>query len=197
MEFCMRGLCLRKSSRAEVTGIASALKGATLRKILFALLIPLSLRAAISSTDPAYTPLWLYQGSWEVSRSPGQKPDRLVNECALVGRYFTCQQAVNGQPGALLVIIPTGQPGRYYTQTIMPEGRATGRDDLEISGERWTYLSRRQEGGKTTRYRTTNTFTGKDRIHFEQAEASGDKDWVVKGSGDERRISTGRGTHTL
>lgn len=160
-----------------------------MRRVYFVLLVlqtPWFLRAA---SDPVYAPLWLYQGTWQVTRSAGQKPDQLVNQCALVGKYFTCQQTVNGQAGALLVIIPAGQPGRYYTQTILPEGRATGRDDLEISGERWTYLSRRQEGGTVTRYRTINTFSGKDRIHFEQAEATGDKDWVVKGTGDERRIS--------
>jgi hypothetical protein len=156
---------------------------------MLALLAPCFLRAA---SDPVYAPLWLYQGTWQVTRSPGQKPDQLVNQCALVGKYFTCQQTVNGQTGNLLVIIPTGQPGHYYTQTILPEGRATGRDELEISGDRWTYLSRRQDGGRVTRYRTINTFSGKDRIHFEQAEAVDDKDWVTKGSGEERRVGASR-----
>jgi hypothetical protein len=153
---------------------------------------------SLAAADAAYAPLWLSQGTWEVSHagaSAGQKPDELVNECALVGKYFACQQTVNGKAGGLLVIVPTGQPGRYYTQTIMPEGRATGRDDLQISGNEWIYTSRRQEGSKTTQYRTINRFDSKDHIHFEQAQSTDGKTWNVTGSGDERRkraASSGR-----
>jgi hypothetical protein len=144
--------------------------------------------------DPAFTPLWPYEGTWQVTRSgaaAGQKPDELVNQCALVGKYFACQQTINGKAGGLLVIVPTGQAGRYYTQTIMPEGRATGRDDLEISGTKWTYTSRRQQGGKTTQYRTINNFIGKDHIHFERAESTDGKQWTTTDSGDERRAGKG------
>jgi len=164
-------------------------------RICFRLITFLSpLLALAASTDPAYMPLWPYQGMWQVTRSgaaAGQKPDELVNQCALVGKYFACQQTINGKAGGLLVIIPTGQPGRYYTQTIMPEGRATGRDDLEISGSQWTYRSRRQQGSKTTQYRTINNFVGKDHIHFERAESTDGKQWTVTDSGDERRTGTG------
>lgn len=153
---------------------------------LLTLLVPTLLYAA---QDPAYAPLWPYQGTWQVAAS-GQKPYELVNECAVVGKYFACQQTINGKAGGLLVIIPTGQPGHYYTQTIMPEGRATGRDDLEISGTQWIYRSRRQEGSKTTQYRTINNFIGKDHIHFEQAQSTDGKEWKVVNSGDQRRTST-------
>ncbi len=148
---------------------------------------------AAPTADPVYAPLWLYQGTWRVTPknlAPGAKPDELKNQCALVGRYFVCQQTVNGTPGALLIFIPTQKAGHYYTQNIMPEGRASGRADLEISGDRWIYSSTWDEGGKTTYYRTTNILTGKDRIHFEQAESSNGNDWTVKNSGDEVRISS-------
>lgn len=152
----------------------------------------------MGASDPAYTPLWQYQGAWRVTRSgsgPGQAPYEVTNECALVGKYFTCQQSVNGKAGGLRVIIPTGEPGRYYTQTIMPEGRATGRDDLEIAGSQWTYKSRRQEGSRTTQYRTINIFKDKNHIHFEEAESTDGKQWRVTNSGDEVRISARTRSH--
>lgn len=146
---------------------------------------------AAPAADSVYAPLWLYQGTWQVTRqgTAQGKPDTLKNQCALVGRYFACQQTVNGTPGALLVFIPTSQPGHYYTQNIMPEGRATGRADLEISGNRWIFSNTWDQGGRTTYYRTTNIFTGKTHIHFEQAESSNNRDWTVKSSGEETRTS--------
>jgi hypothetical protein len=146
--------------------------------------------------DTTYAALSLYEGTWQVSRAnrpSGSKPDVLSNRCALVGKYFVCEQAVNGNAGALLVFISTGQPGKFYTQTIMPEGRATGRDDLEIAGDRWIYSSKRLNQGTTTYYRTTNVFQGKNKIHFEQAESADGKEWSIKNSGDEVRIGGSAG----
>ena len=153
------------------------------------LLMLLSAALVAAAADPAYAPLWVYQGSWQITPAAGGKPYQLATECALVGKFFTCQQTTEGRAGGLLIIIPTGQPGRYNTQTIMPDGRATGRDELEISGAQWTFRSRRQEGTKTTQYRTIYNFTGKDRIHFEQAQSTDGKQWTVANSGDQRRIS--------
>ena len=95
--------------------------------------------------------MWAYQGAWLVTRagSGATKPYRLVNDCALVGLYFACQQTMEAKPGGLLIVIPADSPGHYYTQTVMPEGRATGRDDLEISDNKWTFTSRRLEYGKS------------------------------------------------
>ena len=111
-----------------------------------------------------------------------------MNDCALVGRYFACQQTVNGAPSELLIFIPAKETGRYYTQSVMPEGRAGGRGDLEISGNKWTYSSTWNQGGKTTYYKTINTFTGKNQIHFEQLESPDNRDWKSTNSGDEVRI---------
>jgi hypothetical protein len=158
--------------------------------MLLPLLFGLALPAV--AADPAFAPLRAYEGSWRVtpaSSNAGAKPYQLTVECAVVGQYFTCQQTTEGRAGGLLVIIPTGQPGRYNTQTIMPDGRATGRDELEISGSQWTFRSRRQEGTKTTQYRTTYSFSGKDRIHFEQAQSSDGKEWTVTNSGDQIRTT--------
>ena len=155
-----------------------------------------ALMMAAPGNDPAYTPLRLYAGTWHITRkdmAPGSKPEELINDCALVGRFFACQQTVEGVPGALVIIVPAkNKPGHYYTQNVLQEGRATGRADLEISGNQWVYSSTWDQGGKTTYYRTTNVFTGKDHIHFEQQESENGKDWKTTNSGDEVRVSSQR-----
>jgi hypothetical protein len=163
--------------------------------VFAAALLMLALRAQIhpdaKSSGPDYAALSRYRGTWRVSpanRPSGAKPDLLVNQCALVGSYFACQQTVNGKNGGLMIFIPADQPEHFYTQVIMPEGRATGRDDLEIAGDRWTYTSRRLDQGKTTFYKTTNTFQGRNKIHFEQADSTDGKQWTVRNSGDEVRV---------
>ncbi len=152
--------------------------------------------AAVAAADPVYAPLRLYAGTWHTTRkdlAPGAKPDEIVNECALVGKFFVCQQNVNGSQGSLMIFVPAAnKPGHYYTQGVVPEGRATGRGDLEISGDRWVYSSNWDQGGKTTYYRTTNVFNGKDHIHYEQAESSNGKDWKVTNYGDEVRVPARR-----
>jgi hypothetical protein len=160
------------------------------------LLVTLAGMCALSqAADVTMAPLLLYEGTWHVTRStaaPGSKPEELVNRCAVLGRYFACQQSVNAQAGNLVVFVATAKPGHYYTQNITSEGRATGRADLEIAGDHWTYTSTWDQGGKTTYYRTTNAFTGKNKIHFEQAESDDGKTYKVTGSGDEVRVTTGK-----
>ncbi len=111
----------------------------------------------------------MYQGTWQVTRSdssPHAQPERLTNRCVTLGIYFACEQRVNGKPTALLVFLPTDQPGHYHTQSILPEGRATGLDDLQIAGNRWTFTSRRHQGGDVTYFRNTNVFTDRQSHPF-------------------------------
>lgn len=162
-----------------------------MRSIVLAVLLAGPVAAA-PAPDKTFAPLWLYQGAWHVTRSnaaAGSKPDELVNQCALLGKYFACQQAVNGKPAALLVFVPASEPSHFYTQTINPDGRAAGRGELEIAGDRWIFSSVWDQGGKTTYYRTTNVFSGKDRIHFEHAESSDRQNFKVTDSGDDVRLS--------
>lgn len=144
---------------------------------------------AQESRPADYHPLWLYNGTWQVTRKAGLQPEELKNECALVGKFFACQQTVNGQLSALMVFVPKDKPDQFYTQSINPQGRATGRGDLEISGDRWTFTSNWDQGGKTTFYRTTNVFLGKTHIHFEQEESNDGKQWKLTGSGEEVRAA--------
>jgi hypothetical protein len=148
---------------------------------------------AYAEADSAYGPLWLYKGNWEVKTSgakTGTGADKLSNQCNLIGKYFGCQQTVNGKLSALILFIPADKPGHYYTQAVLPEGWAIGRGELEIEGDHWTYHSKATENGKTTYYRTTNLFSGKDNIHYELSESSDGEHWTVTKSGDEVRTGS-------
>jgi len=161
---------------------------------LILLLMIAAVGHAVGAADDTFASLWLYQGTWRVTRAnlaPGTKPEELVDQCAALGKYFACQQTINGKQGNLLVFVDAGKPGHFYTQNITPEGRATGRADLEISGDKWVFTNTWDDGGKTTYYRTTNTFTGKNKIHFEQEESSNGKDYKMTGSGDEVKVGGG------
>jgi hypothetical protein len=149
---------------------------------LLTLICPLVAPAASPPSDP-YAPLWIYTGSWQVTRA-GAAPETLVNECARIGTYLGCQQTVNGSVVGLLIIIPAKEPGHYYTQTVLPQGRATGLGELEIAGDRWTFVNSEPGNGKVTHYRTVNTFTGKTHIHFEQAVSGDGNNWTVTGTGE-------------
>lgn len=158
-------------------------------------MIPLLFLAALlqqvpeQPSDP-YAALRLYDGAWHVTmrESSGKtRNDSLADDCHAFRAYFACQQTVNGKVGALLVFVPGSQPGHFTTQNLMPDGRALGTGDLTIEGPHWTYMGHDEENGKTTWYRTTNDFTGNDRIHFESAQSSDQKNWTVTMSGDEVR----------
>ena len=152
----------------------------------------LSLLCFAASPDSAFAPLRAYNGSWRITRTlpANSKPDELVNECSTIGQYFACQQSVNGAVSALLIFVPAGTPNHFYTQSVNPQGRALGKGDLEISGGKWTFTSTWDQGGKTTYYQTINTFTGNDKIHFEQKESSNRRDWTTTGVGEDVRVKT-------
>ncbi len=161
-----------------------------MRLILLLMLVAMEGGAA----DAIFAPLWSYQGTWHVTRAnlaPGTKPEELVTQCVVLGRYFTCQQTIEGKQGNLLVFVAAGPQGHFYTQNITPDGRATGRANLEVSGNQWTFTNTWDDGGKTTYYRTTYVFTGKTKIHFEQEESSNGKDYKVTGSGDQVKVGSG------
>jgi hypothetical protein len=145
-----------------------------------------------ADADKVYQPLWLYHGHWKAKSASGDSAPKLVdivNYCARVGRFFGCEQTVDGKPGAMVVYIPAETPGHFYTQAILPDGNANGRGELIIEGDRWTFQSASPKDEKPPHYKTTNVFSGKDRIHFEQLESKDGKHWEVKSSGDETRVA--------
>ena len=144
-----------------------------------------------TSTTDVYAPLRLYEGAWQVTQTTPvpkkpRKPDRVINDCAQIGRYFACQQTVNGKHGPLVVFIPDSPPGHYHTQIVLPNGAALGPPGtLTIAGEHWTYLG--TPDAKGVRYRTINVFNGRNRIHFISARSADGKSWTVTMAGNERR----------
>ena len=167
--------------------------GRLLATVLVGTLVLMGATHAQSATNP-YAPLRLYAGAWQVTQTTpaGKKPDRLVNDCAQIGRYFACQQTVNGKPGALVVFIPAAMQGHgamlghNHTQDVLPDGAALGPPGtLTIAGDHWTYLG--GPDAKGVRYRTINVFSGRDRIHFESARSTDGKTWTVTMAGDETR----------
>lgn len=138
----------------------------------------------------AFAPIRLYNGTWKVTPGmSGAGSDTIRNRCSEFTGYYACEQTVNGKLGALIVFVADATSGQYHTQPIMPDGHATGRGDLSIDGDHWTYLGHDTENGKTTYYRTTNEFLGRDRIHFESAHSADGKMWTVDHKGDEQRVS--------
>ena len=119
------------------------------------------------------------------------KIDHLVNHCHLDAAFYTCEQVVNGKPFTLVIFVPGQEPGHYYTQAVLANGRATGRTSLIIAGSHWTYSGNGPDAaGKLAFYRTENYFTGADAIHFEQYGSSGQKTWTKKNEGDEIRLKS-------
>jgi hypothetical protein len=142
---------------------------------------------AVAGPPPAnpYLPLHRYEGAWSVMARGKPAPDRLVNDCAQVGRFFACQQTLNGTPGPLVVFIPE-TAGRYHTQVVQGDGSAVGPPGtLTIEGNHWVYLSRADAQG--VRYRTTNDFDGAGRIRFAVARSRDGRKWLVTLSGVEER----------
>lgn len=95
---------------------------------------------------------------------------------------------MNGKVAALVVCIPDGNSGHYFTHAVLPDGRTPGRGELTITGSHWVYMGHSDGAdGKTTWYRTTNDFEGKDRIHFESAQSADGKAWTATANGDDTR----------
>ena len=132
--------------------------------------------------------LTVYAGSWTVdapaTSSAAAHADHLTNHCHMTDAFYTCEQVVNGKSVALLVFTATDTPGLFHSQVVLPDGHAAGRSDVTISGNHWTYLSK--EG--SPQFKVENTFTGRDRIHYEQFQAAPDGSWTKTGEGNEVRV---------
>lgn len=152
--------------------------------------------APISTTvsDP-YAPLRLYDGKWDLVPASSGKPADTVhieNHCAKAGEFFACNQIVNGKNMALVVFLPlhpldTG--GYAYHNLGLPvQSDPPGKwGDLEINGDHWIYSSNETDNGKKTYWRTTNAFSGPDKIHFEVQKSDDGTKWTTTMSGDEVR----------
>lgn len=140
----------------------------------------------------AFAPLRVYEGTWTITASKTMagsgKSDTLVNRCNEGAAFYTCEQIVNGTTLALIVFTATSDPNKFHTQPVLPNGSALPGSELTINGNRWTFLNTVAGTNGQTRYRIENTFTGRDKIHFEQYQSIDGTTWVKINEGDDVRV---------
>lgn len=149
-----------------------------------------------ASPEDAYKPLQLYDGAWQVNvTQPKPKTDHLVNHCARTGKFFSCEQQVNGETGALVIFLPTGpaekgSPSAQSYRTLVALSDASKPGDwghLTIDGSVWTYTWTSLDGDKVVSWRNVNRFQDNDHIHFELQRQDPDRTWKTQLAGDESR----------
>ena len=159
---------------------------------LFVVCLAYGIVSSAADPDP-YEPLKLYEGTWQVRMGAAdKKPDTLLVHCARTGKFFSCEQALNGAPRALVVFCPTGttSTGGLEYRTLVARADLSKPDDWEhlvIEGDTWTFAWTQKDGDKTVSMRNVNHFTGKDHIHFEIQKLEDNGNWKTQLSGDEER----------
>src|SRR4051794_16114473 len=99
---------LNDSTGRAAGPVTTVRRGGDLRALALFFLICISTVLAVGPSDPFWT-LWLYNGTWQVTRKD-QPPQTLVNRCSSFGKFFACEQSVNGASVALLIFVPGSQP---------------------------------------------------------------------------------------
>jgi hypothetical protein len=147
-------------------------------------------------TTEAFKRLEIYGGDWIVradhpwSGAPAGSSDHLRSRCQRFSAYFACEQTVNQKPLALIVYTAAEAPNRFHTRTIATDGRAGGRGDLVLDGNRWTYLDKPPSGLKGPWSRTENIIRDQNHIRFVESESSdGGKTWHQTNAGLEVRVT--------
>ncbi|MGH9830862.1 MAG: hypothetical protein ACREDR_47255 [Blastocatellia bacterium] len=146
------------------------------------------------AADPAYAPLWLYNGTWLSETAKGKDISRMQisNHCERTGKFFVCEQVIDGKSQDLVVFLPTGASGNtqsYRTQGLAVTAETPGDwGKLEITGDHWVYSSDDTGKAGTEHWRTINDFSGPDKIHFEIQRSADGKTWETQRSGDEHRV---------
>lgn len=161
--------------------------------LLFFLLLQATPAAPTTPTDPL-APLMVYNGTWTVHTlhpfgdGPQGMDEKLESHCTHGKAFVSCEQVVNGKSVELIVYVPGEHPGEFYTKTVMPSGLSTDRAVMTISGDRWTYIAKVTQAGKTTTYRTENYFESKDNIRFEEWDSTDGTTWTKTNEGHETRV---------
>ena len=151
-------------------------------RVLTALALVAAAAPALAAEPDPYDALKAMDGHW-IATTAGGRTRRIDNTCARTDRFFVCEQAVGGQPAALVVFLPRGhEEGKltFKTQTLTSAGDPPGPwRELTIDGDTWTYLE--PAHGAAPKRRTVVTHSGPDYMRAEiQVEAKGedkDQDW--------------------
>ncbi len=150
--------------------------------------------SAVGITDP-YAALKLYEGKWDSTTTTGEMESiRIENHCAQTGRFFVCEQGVDGKTVGLVVFLPVAQATNggeeYKTTGLSPDdGSSGGWNKMTIEGDRWTYSwEHTNDAGKKILWRNVNHFFGTAKIHFEIQRSEDGKEWKTVKGGDEIRV---------
>ncbi len=151
--------------------------------------------ASTEETNDPYNALKLYEGKWDSTTTIGEKESiRIENHCAQTGRFFVCEQVVDGKTVGLVVFLPVAkEPSggeEYKTTGLSPDdGSSGGWNKMTIEGDRWIYSwEHTNEAGKKILWRNVNQFFGTAKIHFEIQRSEDGKNWTTIKGGDETRV---------
>lgn len=161
--------------------------------VLFSALMQTNAATPAQKLEDVYRPLEIYQGTWKmVPGGQDRAYDTLVTQCNRADLFYECAQSVNGKFAGLLVFVPAAEKAHYYSQFIRPSGERSGRSDIVIDGDRWTYNLKVERKGETLYHRTVNTFDGNNKIRFSQQASTDGVHFVEKRNGNEQRVDKGR-----
>jgi hypothetical protein len=158
----------------------------------FATFIPSETQKRIA--DDPYAPLKLYEGKWDATTTAGDKTiTHLENHCTATGRFFMCEQKVNGKTEALIVFLPIGSTGptneKYKTAFLNADATPSGGwNDLTIDSDRWVYSWEDADGNAKVYWRNINTFSGASHIHYEIQRSDDGITWKTVKRGDEVHV---------
>ena len=122
----------------------------------------------------------------------GSVTSALVSHCTRFTAYFACEQVIDGKPAELILYVPAGPPGKFFTKMVMPNGLSTDRGEFTVEPSHpghFTYLDKGLANGKPVYSRTENFIRSADSIHFEEYESTDNQTWTKTNEGDETRMS--------
>lgn len=163
--------------------------------LIAVLLSSFSFAAFVPGKSPAWKKLAAFVGTW---KSQGQLLDTPMSKRKVItatttcrfspkGDYLICDQ-LNDAPAHQLTIYSASRDGNYAASTIGDAGMEAHSMKLSLAGNTWTYSSDYTANGKTTRFRTTNTFTSPDIYTFEAQYSEDGQHWTTMAQGTSRRI---------
>ncbi len=140
--------------------------------------------SALAADDP-YEALKAMDGHWIATTAVGHARP-VDNHCARTGLFFVCEQAISGQPSALVVFLPKEGHGlEFQTETLTAAGdRAAPWRELTIDHDRWIYAGPARPKGVKRRERTVVTHSGPEYMHAEVQSSMDGQNWTVLSSED-------------
>jgi hypothetical protein len=156
---------------------------------------------AASAADTGHVPagiekVMVFAGTWKSESDQydtayskaGHVAVTTVNDCFRNGNYYACNQSVNGQSRWLLVFVYPGSGDTYGVYNVPADGTPGIPGQLIIYDKTWTFPVQRNNLGKTTYFRTVNTFTDANHYDFRQEYSEDKENWTVMVQGHQTRI---------